>query len=154
MEYEEVVVWDAPEYHYTEKTADWYWVLGIIAAALVIIFIVFNNILLAILVALAAFVIGLYAHRKPEIVHHELQLRGVLVGDSFYEYHSLDSFWIENDPVSPKIILKSKKLLMPYIIIPAEDVSLNELHDYLIRRLPAVEHHEPVAYRVFEYFGF
>jgi len=31
------ITWSAPEYHYYEKTADWYWALGIIAAALLVV---------------------------------------------------------------------------------------------------------------------
>lgn len=154
MEYEEVIAWDTPEYFHTEKTADWYWILGVVVVVLAALCILFNNILLAIFILLSGLALGLHAHRRPEIIHHELQRRGIVSGRYVYPYVGLDSFWIEEHEHRPEIIIKSKKLLMPYIVIPCGDVPTADIHSYLLGHLPEVEHHEPITYKLFEYLGF
>ena len=41
--------WEGTEYRFEDKSADWYWALGIIATAIAIAAVLFNNILLALL---------------------------------------------------------------------------------------------------------
>ncbi len=150
----DVVTWDAPEYHHFEKSSDWYWSLGIIAVSIAILCVIFGNILFAIFVLLAAFTSGVYADRHPELAHIELRPRGIVYNDKMYMYTLLDSFWVEEHEHPQKIILKSKHLLMPYILIPISHIHPEEVRMYLKMHLKEVEHHESLGHKLLEYFGF
>lgn len=154
MEYEPLITWDMPEYYHTDKTADWYWTLGIIAISIAVLCVLFGDVLLALFAILGALTLGIYAHREPNIVPHEISTKGVLVDKTLYTFNSLESFWIESDEPRPKIVLKSKKMFMPYILIPCEGLPLNEVRKVLLAHLPEVEHHEPLTQKLFEHFGF
>ena len=47
--------WQAHEYHHTEKTSDWYWIVGIVTVSLALICIIYNNIILGILILVSSF---------------------------------------------------------------------------------------------------
>ena len=40
-----LIEWDAPEHHYVEKTADWYWAVGIITLTAAALAFIFGNII-------------------------------------------------------------------------------------------------------------
>ncbi len=149
-----ILTWDALEYHHIDKTSDWYWSLGIISFSIVLLAILFNNLLFALFVLLAAVTLGMYGGRPPEIVRIELRKKGILMADRLYDYDSLESFWIEEEDVHPKILVKSQKILMPYIIIPLGDVPHEVIREELLKYMPEVEHHESVGHKLLEYFGF
>ena len=152
---DEVLTWDTPEHHHFEKSSDWYWSLGIIAVSVAILCILLNNVLFGIFILLAAFTASLYANKPPRLIHVEVGPRSIQVEHKRFDYRGLESFWIEEHvQPQPSIILKSKKTFTPYIVIPIGHISINEVHTYLRRRLPEVEHHESIGHRILEYFGF
>ncbi len=154
MNTNEVLSWDAVEHHHIEKTSDWYWSLGIIAVSAAILCVLFSNILFGIFILIAAFTAGLHAARSPNMIHIELHRKGILVEQKFYHYKDIESFWIdEHEQLLPSIILKSKKLLMPYIIIPIGDTHPDHIHSELKRHLEEIPHHESAFHKVLEYFG-
>src|SRR3989344_7467453 len=139
----ESISWNTVEYHHTEKTADWYWIVGIITVSIALISIILNNIIFAILIIVSSFTLSLFASKKPETVVVEINASGVTFGKTHYPYKNLDSFWVETREIQPKIILKSKKLFMPFIIIFIEDIPHEKVRETLLRHLPEEEHVEP-----------
>src|SRR3989344_4174032 len=63
-----LVAWLAPEYDFIPKSHQWYWVVGIMTAALVVVAALIRNLLFGILTVLAGFTIALYGARRPKIV--------------------------------------------------------------------------------------
>jgi hypothetical protein len=152
--YKETLSWDVLEHNHGEKSADWYWSLGIIALTIALLCILFGNILLAIFVVLAAFTMGLHAHKEPKLITIELNSRGILVDSTLYAYSALESFWIEEHDNPPNIIIQSKKHLMPYVVLPINHLSPDDVRDYLLLHLKEVEHHESLGHKALEYLGF
>jgi len=150
----EPIVWEAYEYIYREKSADWYWAVGIIAFTMAVTSILFNNVLFAIFIVLSFFTLMMFSKRKPHLLEIKLDERGIQEGKIRYPYSTLESFWVEDRYGDFKIIMKSKKKTMPYIVIPIIDVEPESVHTHLKRYLPEVEHTEPLAKRVMEYLGF
>ncbi len=150
----EIITWDSHEYHHFEKNADWYWSLGIIAVSIAILCILFNNLLFAAFIIVGAIAGALYAAREPELAHVELRPHGVKVNNIMYTYHSLESFWVEEFEHPEVLILKSKHLLMPYIIVHLSHVHPDDIRVYLRMHLKEVEHHESLIHKLFEYLGF
>jgi hypothetical protein len=80
--------------------------------------------------------------------------RGVIVEDYLYDYHTLESFWIDENHKLPQIIFQSKKHFMPHIIVPLGDIHHEDVRAFLLMHLKEVEHHESIGHMILEYFGF
>jgi hypothetical protein len=148
------ISWTAPEYMHTEKTADWYWIVGIVSVTLSVISIVFGNILFGLFIIVATGTLTLYASRPPEL--HEIRIsdKGVQVDKVLYPYHSIESFWIEEKELHPRILLKSEKKIAPYIVILLGEVPAEEIRDALNTHLHEVKHSEPFLEKLLIWFGF
>jgi len=80
---ENTIRWQGYEYDHQEKTSDWFWVLGIVALSSAATAIIFKNILFALLILIGAFTVALFAAKKPNLTHFEINRRGKpLVGSS------------------------------------------------------------------------
>lgn len=147
--------WNAFEHEHIEKTSDWFWVLGIIAIAGAVVSIIFNNILFAITIIIGAFVVSINANKKPNKINFKINNRGVIINNTMHLFSSLESFWVKDDEENkPKLLIKSKKLLMPHIVIPIEGVSPEDVRNFLLEYLNEEEDDEPLTQKIMEFFGF
>ncbi|MCH7883114.1 hypothetical protein IIA95_01720 [Patescibacteria group bacterium] len=147
--------WSAPEYEYTAKSREWYWVVGILATAFVVVAILIGNFLFAIFIILTGFTIALYGARRPKVVAFALTHRGIQIADRLYPYDTLKSFWIRYDPPRKKEIdITSKKIIMPRLTIPLADTDPNEARNILIRSLKEEETEESLSEAIAKYLGF
>ena len=149
------IEWSAHEYEHKERGSDWFWAVGIITIAVAITAVILSNIIFAILVLTAAFALILFINRPPEIIHASVDEQGVTRGNIRYPYEMLDSFWLDEDHPFPKMILKSKKLFMPLIIVPlGAEADAEKVNDALSRFLKEEFHPLPFVEKVLEYLGF
>lgn len=149
------ITWEAPEHHHIEKSGDWFWALGIIALCGAVAAFFFGNFLFAILILIGAFAMALVAVQKPKVLAFSVSTRGVRVGEKIYPYSTLESYFIdEESPNGPQLLLKSKHLYMPLIIMPIPPEYTDDIEDLLLDRLPEEELEEPLAHKVLEIFGF
>lgn len=146
--------WQAPEYHHTPKTADWFWGVAIVSITIAIISALIGDVLFGIFVVLAAFTMAIFAHRPPRTVTVQMGTRGILVEKKLYLYNEIESFWIELEERQPKILFKSKRFWMPYILVPLGDMHPDDIGDFLLHFLPETEHKEPLLQRLLEDVGF
>lgn len=136
-----------------QHSPDWYWAVGIIAFSLMVTSILLDNILFAILIVLSTIVLFLRTLQKPQLISYELTNRGIWINKEFTSFVSFDSFWVtEEEPA--KLIIKSKGLLTPLLIIPLDTVDPQIVRDFLQDYIPEEEHHEPLSKRIMEYLGF
>ena len=143
---EDSITWEAPEFEHLEKRADWYWILGIVAAFGIILAILLKNYLFAILVLIGAGTMTLHAKKLPEIVEFAVSKHGVQANKVLYPYGSLESFWIsEFNDEEPKLLLTSKKILALQIIIPLADTPPEEVRNMLLHHVEEVEQGESVV---------
>ena len=148
------VTWNAHQYIHTDKTADWYWIVGIITITITVVSIILNNIIFGILILIASFTLSLSASKKPKVVDIYADKNGIGVGKIFYPYANLDSFWVEDRDAHPRIILKSQKVFMPYIPILLDDMNPQTVRNFLLQHLREEEHIEPFLEKLLIYFGF
>ncbi|MFA6315326.1 MAG: hypothetical protein WC648_03100 [Candidatus Paceibacterota bacterium] len=154
MATEALISWNAPEHIHREKSPDWYWAVGIITLALAVVAFIFGNIITGIFVLIAAVALVLNASKHPNHVYHEINDRGIIVGNTLYSFLSIDSFWIPHDEVPAKLILKSRKTFMPYIVIYIDEVDAEAVRETMQNFIAETEHHEPFLKHVLERFGF
>lgn len=150
--------WTAFEYEQREKTADWYWTVGIVAASIAIIAILLKNPLFAVVIALGAFILGIMSSKEPPLTGFRITHKGVVIGKYQYPYSALASFWIDEKYSDPaKIIIKPRKFLPYFLIMPLPGLTpaeIDDIRDYLSRFIPEHELHESSFQKIMEYLGF
>lgn len=148
--------WQTLEYEEKERSADWFWAVGIITIAVAVTSIIFNNILFALVIIIGGFALSLYAARPPKEIDVVLDDMGIRIEKYFYPYRTLESFWVEEREDSSRVLIKSQRLIMPYIILPIneEEIEPEEIRNYLGRYLPEVFHSESTFHHIMEYLGF
>ncbi len=148
------LTWETYEYLHTEKTSDWYWIVGIVTLSMAIIAIILNNVIFGILIIVASLVLSLFASRKPDIVTIVLDNAGVTFGKTRYPYSSLESFWFESNDAHPRVLFKSNRMFMHYLVIHADNEDADDIRDFLRQHLREEEHTEPLLEKVLIYLGF
>lgn len=129
--------WRAPEYTYHEKTPDWYWGFGSVAAALLFIAYLTESVLFGFIIVIGGFGMLLYTVRKPHIVTISVTGQGIEIDDRLFPYETLHSFWIFYRPGERReLILKSSRGLAHTIKIPLADANPVEIREYLLQYLP------------------
>ena len=128
--------WSAPEYEFNEKTPEWYWALGITAAALVLAAVILHNFLFAVFAVLAGFSVGLYGARRPRVIQHEINSGGVLSGNKNLNYENISHFWINyNPPAKKELVLELKKTFSTHALILLGNADPEQIRRYLLQYL-------------------
>lgn len=147
--------WSAYEHEHIERGGDWFWALGIVAVCIAIVAILFDDTLFAILILIAAAIIGMLANVPPEIVEFEVSDRGIRVGHDLHRYDDIISFWVEDEhDASPLLLVDTTKFMAPNLIIPIDNVDPTELRTFLKVHSIEVPMKEPLAHKILEFFGF
>jgi hypothetical protein len=150
-----ILAWQAPEHSHTDKTNDWYWSVGIIAVTASAIAFIFSSTVFGIFILVAAFALMIKVGNPPENMNYEINDRGIVVGNILYPFLTLESFWIDHEEVEPRILIKSRKMLMPYISIPiAKGVDPENVRTVLLEYIAETEHREPLTQKILERLGF
>jgi hypothetical protein len=149
-----LIAWDTPEHFKSEKNNDWYWAVGIITLTAAALCFIFGNIIFGILIVVGVFALVVHAVRAPQMVHVEINDRGIIIDNVLYPFLSLESFWIDAHEQPPKILIKSTKTFMPYISVHIEGVDREEVRDILLNYIAETEHHEPFTKKILERLGF
>lgn len=153
------LTWTTTEYRHTPKGSDWYAAVGVIAVCFAITAFIFGQILFGILIMVAAGTLMLYALRAPQGVEVGMDDDGIAIGDQFFSYTDLESFWIdkEHDHIeAPLLLLKSNQLLTPLITVWIDDdvVDVEEVREHLEQFLEEEELEEPITQHLMELLGF
>ena len=149
--------WEALDRITSDKSDDWFWIVGIIAVGGSVLSIYFNNILLAVLILVGTFTLFLQTNSKPRIQNFEINRKGLVVGDKLFPYSTLESYFVvdEDGWDRDRILFKSKKTLMPLITVPlGESNSPEEVSDFLIEYLDEEHLEESAIERISTIIGF
>lgn len=130
----DIISWQAPEFIFYKKSADWFWAVAIITIALVVGAVLIKNFLLGAIVGISGFSILMYGAKKPDIINFSISHQGIQVGNKFYLFENLKYFWIDyNPPHAKHIILESSKLLMTHLSIPLGDTEPEVIREILLQ---------------------
>ena len=149
----EPIEWGAPEFHYREKNADWYWILGIIVVTAIVIALLLKSILFAIFLAVGGFLIALFASKRPDIIHYRIDSQGVYINDTLYPYYELSSFWVDQSrPERPQLLITLQKKLALQVIISLEGVDPDMIRNYVFtHEVDERPQRESIAERIMEW---
>lgn len=145
--------WEAEGYVFEEKSADWYWALGVIAVAGAIASILFGNIILALLVLVASATLAIANAKRPRMHRFRITDEGVMIDENLYEYDSILSFSVLEyiDPKLPTVLsLKTKKPLAPHLLIPIADYDPLEIYEFFEEHIEEGQHDQSIVDRVID----
>ncbi len=116
---EESLNWQGPEYFDQPKTTDWFLAVGIIALALIVTSLIFQNMLLAGIIFVGTAIILSYSKKKAPEVEFIINKTGVLIGKNHFAKENLENFWLkEIDDDFSKLLIKNNSLANSILIIP------------------------------------
>lgn len=149
-----LISWNAPSHLHVEKRSDWYWGVGIITLALVAVAFMFGEIILGIFILVAVGALVIHSSRPTQTMYCEINDRGLMIDKTFYPFLSLESFWIPHDEMPTKLLIKSRKLFMPLIVVYIEDVDPESVREVMLKYIAETEHREPFLKFLLERVGF
>lgn len=152
-----LVAWEGREYDHTPKSADWYWVLGIVSVAGVIALTLFGEYLIAFLIAVAAAVIALHTKKPPPMHQFRLVDQGLVIGDELYPFERMISFSVLEDieqELPPLLSIKNESWLSPHLMIPLDGVDADLVYAAFLQHVDEREHRHTFADLVAAWLGF
>ncbi len=148
------LTWSALEYEEKERSADWFWALGIIVVTSSIAAIIFGNYFFALLLVLAGTLLGFFAKKKPDVVFYELNEKGLKIRNRLYPYENIKSFWVQTE-IKPMLFIHSERAFMPILSIPIENIMAENIYAILFsQNIPEVEMKEHPSEKIMEFLGF
>jgi len=120
--------WSALEYKEKSQSIDWFWALGVVVVATAITTIIFGNYFFAILIILGGLLLGYFTIRKPELIHYELNNKGLKVKDRLFPYEDIKHFWVHayilpdsDESIEPSLFINTSRLFLPVMQIPIDE---------------------------------
>ncbi len=144
--------WHSPEHRFDKKSADWYWILGIVSVGIAILAFYFGNLLFGIFIIIAALTVGMLSYKETKVVPIRLTSKGIAFDKHFYPWGSYQSFWIEDDHVhGARILLSPRSTFLPLASVPInEEVDLEDIQETLLLFLEEEPLQESIIHRWFD----
>jgi len=99
--------------------------------------VVTRDFLFSLIIILFAIILFLQAHQDPKQISFKITELGVVVGNRFYSFSELDSFFIIYNPPDVKtLFLETKEVLKPMIRVPLLDMNPVDVKNVLRAYLP------------------
>jgi len=149
------LTWQTTERKIRTRKPDWYWILGIVAAALSIASILFGNILFAIVIITGAVALGFASAGSASSYTISLTNRGVLIDNTLFPYENIMSFCIFEYEDEPEVLsLRTKSIFAPQLSIPLIDVDPFEVYEVLEYYVHEEAHDDGLFERLVDFLGF
>ena len=148
------ISWSVMTHEHKERSADWYWTLGVLALLGAAASVYFSNILLGVILIFGAASIGFLAARGPREHMVHIDERGISLDGTLYPFTSIHSFWIETHTENPLLLMTTSGLLTPHIRVPLDNIEhAEEVQTYLRERAEEVEQTQHFGERLAELLG-
>lgn len=147
--------WEGHEYRFEDKSADWYWALGIIGTAGVIASVLFGNALLALVIAAGAISLAIAAARPTRVHRFAIYEDGVAIDNDLYPFENMLHFSVleyADETLPPSLSIKTKTFLAPHLLIPIVDHDPVDIYDFVSLHVEEGRHDESVMDRLVELF--
>ena len=148
--------WETSEYEFKEKRKDWYWIVGTVALALIVLAVILQNYLFAFLIAIGAFLMIHLAAKEPLSLPVEISEHGIKVYNEVYTYDTIFNFWITyNKKNEPLLLLLTDRRVSPVISLTINaDIDSMELREYLLNFIEEQEMKQSLTDRIIDIIGF
>ncbi len=131
-----VFEWTVKEYEEQERERRWYYLMGVIAVALIVYALVSQNYLFALVVVLFGIILFLQDIQKPKEIYFALTESGMIVSSRFYRFSEIKNFWlIYNPPTVKSLYFTLNSLVKHRLQIPLLDYDPRPIRDFLSQYL-------------------
>ena len=107
-----LLFWEAPSRPYRSKDRSYYTTIAILVILIALIAFMAKEILLIAVVFSLAFVAYVLGFIPPGDVKYKVSTQGITIGDHFYFWHTLDSFWFR-EKEGQKVLFVQTKIRFP-----------------------------------------
>lgn len=155
MENNILLEWEAYEFPEKQRKPDWFWAIGIIGVAGSTTTFIFGNFLFGIFIILASVAMMYFGSTKPKKIKYSILQKGIIHENRFYPYERLKSFWLTDDGIEKKLLIKSDKTFNPILSLPfEEDETGDQIYDTLIQIMLNEEIQESFANKIMNRLDF
>jgi hypothetical protein len=154
MEHEgQTISWQVETHEHRERSADWYWALGLGALVAAAISIFFGNYLFALIIVLGAGSIGTLVARGPREHWIKIDTRGISMDGTLYRWATIQNFWVEPGE-NPRLLVTTSGIFSPQLVIPVgNSTRAQNVRSYLKRHVAEEEQHPHLGEHLAELFG-
>ena len=154
----EGIAWIVHTHEHKDRSTDWYWGLGVATAAGAGISLFLGNLLLAVIIIVAAASVGALVARGPRTHWVRVDGRGISMDGTLYRYDALHSFWVEPFDADTRgqgrLLVSTTSYVSPQLVIPTEEPSrAGALRSYLKKFIPEEEQTPHVGEHLAELLG-
>lgn len=146
----QTIIWNVITHVHKERTADWYWGLGVLTFVAAAISIWVGNLLFALILIVGAGSIGALLARGPREHSVRIDSRGVSIDGTLYPFKSLKSFWVDRGDAGPlpagrqaRLYLMTSGIMSPHVMLPLESVAQADQVHSVLRRVVEEKEQEP-----------
>ena len=126
------LTWSIPEFNDYTRNKKWYIVAGVVALLLLIYAIFTANLLFGFIIVIAAITLVKLDKTKPKEIDFAITGQGILIGEAFYEYDMVNSFYIIYElPKVNNLFIEFKSFVRPRVNIPLIDQDPQKVRDLL-----------------------
>lgn len=146
--------WQASEYVHHHKSAQWYYGLGAVFVALVVIATISQYWIEIGLFSVMTLAIVVYARKPPRLLTYELTPKGISVEGRMHPYSQFRSFGVVPDIDWHTIDLDPVSRLSPRLAILFDEQDVEEIIGHLELHLPRVDRMPDLVERFSRYIRF
>jgi len=131
---EKHISWSVTTHNHAERTADWYWALGLVVVVAAAACVWFGNFLFALILIVGGLCVGWLAARGPREHTVVVTERGLVIDGTLYRWAGIRSFWVEREMEPPHLLLTMSGIIMPHLMLRLDDHSQAEaVRAHLVR---------------------
>lgn len=124
--------WEAPSRPFRSRDRSYYTTIAVIVVLLILISLLAREYLLIGVLLAMTFVAYVLAFVPPGLVVYKISTQGITIGDHFYFWHELDSFWFKEQE-GQKVLFAQTHLKFPGQLM----IVLGELEEEAVKKLVA-----------------
>jgi hypothetical protein len=150
------IEWPVSEYSHKERSADWFWALGLITVVVCGIALWFHNYIFAIFLFISGCCLIMFTLRHPEDVTYTIASRGLTMGRELFEWKNIKGWNIKEDEkdIYAKLFVETNKYFLPVYSIPLPKEKVKEVKETLQKITPRLEIEESASMLFMEKLGF
>ncbi len=128
--------WEAPSRPFRKKDRSYYTTIAILVILLILIALMIKEWLLIGVLLSLAFVAYVLAFVPPGEVTYKISTQGITIGDHFYFWHELDSFWFKKKEDHDVLFIQTHLRFPGQLMLVLGEVQEEEIKKEVARFLP------------------
>lgn len=128
--------WEAPSRPFRKKDRSYYTTLAIIVILLVLILFLAKEFLLIATLLSLTFVAYVLAFVPPHKINYRISTQGITIGEDFYFWHFLDSFWFKEKEGYKVLHIQTRLRFPAQLMLVLDGVDEEKIKKIVSRFLP------------------